>query len=94
MISDITDKLLPEIENWQNRPLAAAIGAAYPATEYQRCIVHQIRNTLKYVADKDKKEFASDLKTIYTAPDEKTGFKQLEIVTKKWETHYPGRLPE
>ena len=52
-----------------------AITAAYPSTEYQRCIVHQVRNTLKYVADKDKKEFASDLKTIYTAPDEKTGLK-------------------
>lgn len=173
MVSDITDKLLPEIENWQNRPLSAvypvifidavhfsvrddgiirklaayivlgindegkkevlaievgenesskywlsvlnclknrgvqdilvlcadglsgikeAITAAYPSTEYQRCIVHQVRNTLKYVADKNKKEFASDLKTIYTAPDEKTGLKQLETVTKKWEVHYPNAM--
>ena len=69
-----------------------AITAAYPSTEYQRCIVHQVRNTLKYVADKDKKEFASDLKTIYTAPDEKTGLKQLETVTKKWEVHYPNAM--
>lgn len=35
-----------------------AIGAAFPNTEYQRCIVYQIRNTLKYVPDKDRKEFA------------------------------------
>lgn len=41
-----------------------AIAAAYPNTEYQRCIVHQVLNTLKYVADKDRKPFAADLKTI------------------------------
>ena len=44
-----------------------AIAAAYPLAEYQRCIVHVVRNTLKYVADKDKKAFANDLKTIYHA---------------------------
>ena len=47
-----------------------AIAAAFPKTEYQRCIVHQVRNTLKYVLDKDRKAFASDLKTIYHASDE------------------------
>jgi len=51
-----------------------AINAAFPNTEYQRCIVHQIRNTLKYVSDKDRKEFARDLKRIYTAPNEKAGY--------------------
>ena len=45
-----------------------AIQTAFPKTEYQRCIVHQVRNTLKYVADKDRKAFAKDLKTIYNAP--------------------------
>ena len=145
-ISDVTDKILPQIEDWQNRPLdevypilyidaihysvrdngvirklaayvilgintegkkevlsitvgdnesskywlsvlnelknrgvkniliicadglsgiKEAIAAAFPKTEYQRCIVHQVRNTLKYVPDKDRKAFASDLKTIY-----------------------------
>ena len=49
-----------------------AIAAAYPQTEYQRCIVHQVRNTLKYVSDKDRKAFANDLKTIYNAPSERT----------------------
>ena len=39
-----------------------SIAAAYPNTEYQRCIVHQVRNTLKYVAEKDKKAFANDKK--------------------------------
>ena len=50
-----------------------AIAAAFPKTEYQRCIVHQVRNTLKYVPDKDRKAFATDLKTIYQAADEKKG---------------------
>lgn len=47
-----------------------AIQTAFPKTEYQRCIVHQVRNTLKYVANKDRKAFAKDLKTIYNAPNE------------------------
>ena len=42
------------------------IAAAYPNTEYQRCIVHQVRNTLKYVAEKEKKAFANDLKSTST----------------------------
>lgn len=45
-----------------------AIEAAFPQTEYQRCIVHQVRNTLKYVSDKDRKAFANDLRRIYGAP--------------------------
>ena len=173
MISDITDKLLPRIEEWQNRPLAAvypivfidavhfsvrddgvirklaayvvlgineegkkevltivigenesskywlsvlnslknrgvrdililcsdgltgikeAITAAFPMTEQQRCIVHMVRNTLKYVANKDMKAFAKELKTIYTAPDEKAALSQLDTVSEKWEKHYPGVL--
>lgn len=173
MISDITDGLLPRIEEWQNRPLAAvypivfidavhfsvrddgvirklaayvvlgineegkkevltivigenesskywlsvlnslknrgvrdililcsdgltgikeAITAAFPMTEQQRCIVHMVRNTLKYVANKDMKAFAKELKTIYTAPDEKAALSQLDMVSEKWETHYPGVL--
>ena len=42
-----------------------AIATAFPKTEYQRCIVHQVRKTMKYVPDKDRKSFATDLKTIY-----------------------------
>lgn len=67
-----------------------AISAAFPETEYQRCIVHQVRNTLKYVAYKDMKPFANDLKGIYLAPDEKTGYEELEKVRKKWEKIYPN----
>ena len=173
MISNITDKLLPQIEEWQNRPLASvypivfidavhfsvrdegvikelaayvvlginedgkkevltivigenesskywlsvlnslknrgvqdililcsdgltgikdAISTAFPMTEQQRCIVHMVRNTLKYVANKDMKVFAKDLKTIYTSPDEKNALKQLKLVTEKWEPLYPHAM--
>ena len=67
-----------------------AINTAFPETEYQRCIVHQVRNTLKYVAYKDMKIFANDLKGIYLAPDEKTGYEELEKVKSKWEQIYPN----
>lgn len=165
-ISDVTDKIMPQIEEWQNRPLdevypvlfidaihysvrdegiirklaayvilgincegrkevlsievgenesakywlsvlnslknrgvadglsgiKEAIAAAYPKTEYQRCIVHQVRNTLKYVADKDRKAFASDLKKIYNAPTEDRAIKQLDAVTEKWQEKYPRSM--
>ena len=172
-ISDVTDKLLPQIEEWQNRPLdevypvlfidaihysvrdngiikklaayvilgincegkkevltievgdnesskywlsvlnglknrgvkdiliicadgltgiREAIQAAFPKTEYQRCIVHQVRNTLKYVADKDRKPFARDLKTIYNAPNEEQGRMNRDRVSEKWSEKYPNAM--
>ncbi|WP_198527707.1 IS256 family transposase [Ruminiclostridium josui] len=173
MVSDITNKLLPEIEEWQHRPLSSiypivfidavhfsvrennvikklaayiilginedgqkdvlsinigqnesskywlsvlnelknrgvkdilvlcadglsgikeSISVAFPDTEYQRCIVHQVRNTLKYVADKDKKEFATDLKTIYHAPNEELGHERMERISEKWHERYPNAM--
>lgn len=173
MLSNITDRLLPEIEEWQNRPLSdvypivfidavnfsvrdngiirklaayiilginsdghkevlsiqvgenesskywlgvlnelknrgvkdililcadglsgikESIAVAFPNTEYQRFIVHQVRNTLKYVADKDKKEYAKDLKTIYQAPSEEIAHKNMEQITEKWEPKYPNAM--
>ena len=172
-ISDVTDKILPQIEDWQNRPLdevypilyidaihysvrdngvirklaayvilgintegkkevlsitvgdnesskywlsvlnelkdrgvkdiliicadglsgiKEAIAAAFPKTEYQRCIVHQVRNTLKYVPDKDRKAFAADLKMIYQASDEEKARQALERVTEKWTEKYPNSM--
>ena len=69
-----------------------AVNAAFPLTELQRCIVHQVRNTLKYVGEKNKKEFAKDLKTIYHAPSEEAALEQLERVTEKWEKDYPNAM--
>ena len=54
-----------------------SISVAFPETEYQRCIVHQVRNTLKYVSYKDRKEYAKDLKAIYTAPSEERGYELM-----------------
>lgn len=61
-------------------------------TEQQRCIVHMVRNILKYVANKNMKVFAKDLKTIYTAANEEIARKQLETVTKKWSMQYPSAM--
>lgn len=72
--------------------IADAIAAAYPMTEYQRCIVHMVRNTLKYVADKDRKEFAADLKSIYHASNEEQGLKNMKAVTEKWNARYPRSM--
>lgn len=69
-----------------------AVAAAYPNTEYQRCIVHVVRNTLKYVSDKDKKPFAADLKTIYHAVNEAKAIEALEKVTEKWSVKYPNAM--
>ena len=69
-----------------------AIAASFPKTEYQRCIVHQVRNTLKYVPDKDRKAFATDLKTIYQAADEKKALAALDRVTEKWTPKYPNSM--
>ena len=69
-----------------------AIAAAFPKTEYQRCIVHQVRNTLKYVPDKDRKAFATDLKTIYQAADEKKALAALDRVMEKWTAKYPNSM--
>ena len=69
-----------------------AIAAAFPQTEYQRCLVHQVRNTLKYVSDKERKDFAADLKKIYNAPSETEGREILDEVSKKWEEKYPRAM--
>ena len=172
-ISDVTDKLLPQIEEWQNRPLdevypvlyidaihysvrdnglirklaayvilglnlegrkevltidvgqnesakywlsvlnslknrgvkdimiicadgltgiKEAITSAFPKTEYQRCIVHMVRNTLNHVYYKDMKPFATDLKTIYYAESEKAGRAALDKVNEKWSAKYPHAM--
>lgn len=69
-----------------------AISVAYPKTEYQRCIVHQVRNTLKYVSNKDRKVFAADLKMIYQVPTEEKALEVLERVEEKWSEKYPNSM--
>ena len=69
-----------------------AIKTIFPHTDIQRCIIHQIRYTLSFVSYKEKKEFAKDLKEIYTAPNEETGFSALEELKEKWSKKYPYAL--
>ena len=69
-----------------------AISTAFSNTEYQRCIVHQVRNILKYVVDKERKPFATDLKTIYQAPTEEKALDTLERVTERWSEKYSNSM--
>jgi putative transposase len=69
--------------------MSEAIEAVFPKTEHQLCIVHQIRNSLKYVSYKDRKELAGDLKPIYTATTEEEAHLALESFEIKWNKQYP-----
>ena len=65
-----------------------AISTAFPNTIQQRCIVHMIRNSVKYVNYKDLKEFTKDLKLIYTSVNEKKAFEKLQEIKNKWKDKY------
>jgi len=69
--------------------LADGIKAIYPKTEHQRCIIHMIRNSTRYISYKDRKEFCNDLKTIYTAINEEKAYESLIEVSDKWKSKYP-----
>ena len=66
-----------------------AIEAVYPDTEIQQCIIHQIRNTTKFVSYKDIKALMADLKKVYAAVDEQTALAELDSFDKKWGFKYP-----
>jgi transposase-like protein len=65
-----------------------AIRSVFPQVEIQRCIIHQIRNSLKYVVWKDRKAFAQDLKAIYRAPTRELAETQLLQLAEKWGDKY------
>ncbi|MGL5820300.1 IS256 family transposase [Clostridium chrysemydis] len=69
-----------------------AIGATFPFAKIQRCIIHQIRSSMKYVPYKDKKAFVSDLKTIYTAVTESEAMENLIYAKEKWINKYPNAI--
>ena len=69
-----------------------AINTAFPNTIQQRCIVHMIRNSVKFISYKDLKEFCNDLKKIYTSNNEKIGYEELQKVKDKWKDKYPSAL--
>lgn len=66
-----------------------AIQAAYPKAEIQRCIIHQLRNSFKYVSYKDIKQFARDFKEVYKAVNEEAALEKLDELDKKWGSKYP-----
>jgi putative transposase len=66
-----------------------AVEAIYPKTELQGCVVHVIRNGMKYVSYKDMKEFAKDIKSIYQAPTQEAALKGLNALKEKWSEKYP-----
>ena len=66
-----------------------AIEAVYPKTEIQQCIIHQIRNSTKFVSYKDIKKLMADLKLVYAAPTEETALNELELFKDKWDSKYP-----
>jgi transposase-like protein len=66
-----------------------AIASIYPKTEVQSCIVHQIRNSMKYVATKNHKEFMRDLKEVYRAVSKEIAEENLNVLDEKWGKKYP-----
>ena len=68
---------------------AAAIEAVFPKTEIQNCIIHQLRNSSKYVSYKDLKALMADLKMVYAAVDEQTALDALDVFAERWDKKYP-----
>lgn len=66
-----------------------AIAAAFPKTQIQKCLVHQVRNSLRFVSYKDVKKFVADLKRIYTAPTESAAAAELDRFEEEWGQRYP-----
>ena len=67
LISAVTDAVLADVKAWQGRPLDGAIESVFPKTRVQLCIVHLVRGSLRFVAWKQRKAVARDLRTIYRA---------------------------
>jgi putative transposase len=83
----VQDILIACIDNLKG--FSEAINSIYPKTEVQSCIVHQIRNSLKYVASKNQKEFMRDLKEVYKATSREVAEENLKALDEKWGKKYP-----
>ena len=83
----VKDMLIACIDNLKG--FAEAINSIYPRTEVQSCIVHQIRNSLKYVASKNQKDFMRDLKEVYKASGIEIAQEKLLALDEKWGKKYP-----
>jgi transposase-like protein len=83
----LKDILIAAVDGLKGFP--EAIKSIFPKTEVQLCIIHQIRNSLKYVASKNHKEFMKDLKRIYQAPTKEVAEEELLKLEEKWGKKYP-----
>jgi transposase-like protein len=83
----VEDILIACIDGLKGFP--EAIEAIFPKTEVQLCVVHQIRNSLKYVASKNQKEFMVDLKRVYKASSKDIAEVELDTLESKWNNKYP-----
>ena len=68
------------------------IGAPFQFAKIQRCIIHQIRSSMKYIPYKDRKAFIADLKGVYTAVNEGIAMNNLLAVKDKWSNKYPNAI--
>jgi putative transposase len=83
----VQDILITSVDNLKG--FTEAISACYPKTEIQKCIIHQIRNSIKYVSYKDLKKITSALKPIYKAPTEESALEELDQFERIWGEKYP-----
>jgi transposase-like protein len=84
----VEDILIISIDGLKGFP--EAIATIFPKAEIQSCVVHQIRNSLKYVSYKEKKEFASDLQAVYQATGIEAAELALDALEEKWQKRYPA----
>jgi transposase-like protein len=83
----VQDILIAAVDGLTGFP--EAINSIFPETEIQLCIIHQIRNSMKYVASKNHKAFMADLKPVYKAPTIDAAEDALNMLAAKWEKQYP-----
>lgn len=83
----VEDILIACIDNLSG--FKEAITSVFPETEIQQCIVHQVRNSMRYIPEKDKKEFLTDLKSVYKADTLDLAEHNLLTISDKWEKKYP-----
>lgn len=83
----VEDILIACIDNLKG--FDEAIRTIYPKTDVQTCVVHQIRNSIKYIASKDQRTFMNELKPVYRAVSEPQALDELAKLKAKWEKKYP-----
>lgn len=83
----VKDILIASIDGLTGFP--EAITSIYPETEVQLCVIHQIRNSMKYVVSKNQKEFMRHLKHLYQAQTKQAVETALEALDAKWGKQYP-----